>query len=132
VQRECVDRDLAGFVQPTSPSFDPAAASTGLGQRQVALELVLGQRSRVVVTADSQSVDPVLYLRGGCEQPFTLSRPGDAASLICNDNATNSRLFTLARLSEDLAPGVYYVVLDSDSLTGGLVNISLSVSDPQP
>lgn len=127
VQTECLASRPEDFIQPVDPAFDPSTARSGLGLRQVALELVLEVESRVSVSADSQSIDPVLYIKGGCEEIETLRDPNDPTQLLCNDNATGNPLFPLAQIDQVMKPGIYYIIVDSDSLVGGLVNISLNV-----
>ncbi len=119
----------AGFVQPLDPSFNAASATTGLGARQVVIELVVERASALSVSADSLTLDPVIYLKSGCEAGDVLRAPNDPNLLLCNDNATGNAQFPLATLNTTLTPGVYYVVVDGDSLEGGLVNVSLTLEN---
>jgi hypothetical protein len=128
VDRACVSTLPPEFVQPTDPSFDASSAQVGFGLHQVAIEVVLEAPTRLTVNADSQSVDPVIYVRSGCESSTTLSAEGDAADLFCNDNATGNPLQPFARVDRELSAGVYYVIVDNDSLTGGPINITMSLS----
>lgn len=132
VEPLCVTALPVGFIQPKDPSFNLAEAQTGYGLHQVAIEVILESATRLTVTADSLSLDPVIYLRSGCESAETLSALGDAADLLCNDNATGNALQPLARVDRELPAGVYYVIVDNDSLTGGEVNISLRLSHSAP
>ena len=132
VEPLCVTALPEGFIQPKDPNFNIAEAQTGYGLHQVAIEVILESTTRLTVTADSLSLDPVIYLRSGCESAETLSVAGDAADLLCNDNATGNALQPLARVDRELPAGVYYVIVDNDSLTGGEVNISLRLSHSAP
>jgi hypothetical protein len=67
----------------------------------------------VVLVADTDSVmtnvDTILYLRSDCVNPDT--------ELICNDDLSGQS--AASRITASLLPGIYYLVVDAQTATGG-------------
>ena len=125
VQTTCLNDVPSGFIQPTEVAFNADRVTTGLGLHQVAIELILETESEVSVTTSSNSIDSVIYIKSGCEEKTTLRSPTNSSVLLCNDNVTENS--ANARLEHTLPRGVYYIIVDTYSLNGGLVNITLDV-----
>jgi hypothetical protein len=129
VQTECLAQVPDGFIQPLESRFDPSTATSGLGQHQVAVELVLEEERRVEINANSETLDPVLYLKHGCEMRSVVRLANDQNRALCNDNATGNPRFPMARVEGTLPAGVYYVIIDSATQPGE-VNLTVSISAP--
>jgi cysteine-rich repeat protein len=129
VQPECLAAIPEGFKQPTDPDFDSSSATSALGLHQVAVELILETEQQVEISANSDNLDPVLYLKHGCEARSVVSLVDENNRRLCNDNATGNPRFPLALVEGKLPAGVYYIIVDSPTGTGS-INLTLSITDP--
>ena len=125
VQTNCLNTVPNDFVQPTSSEFNADEAETGLGLHQVAIELILESESDISINARSSSIDPVVYIKSGCETTSTLRDPDNPSQLLCNDNVTNNS--PEAQLEQRLPSGIYYIIIDDYSSSGGPLNIALDI-----
>ena len=112
-----MSRDVTG-VLANGASSELQGACGGIGD-EVAYEIVIEDPSVLVVSSDraTNMADTVLYLRTQCLV--------ESSELACNDNISAQN--TNSRISANLAPGVYYLVIDSKDTMGGMFSIHVDL-----
>ena len=138
VHTECIERfSSVNFVQPTSDLFDPQVSNPniGYGRQQAVVEVIIVRSMNLEVSVTSNTIDPVVYLQNSCDSESLLPPLQGSVDLNCDDNSgtqqqgTNFGSFRgVPYLVRTLNPGVYYVVVDSSSSSGGQFSIDVSLT----
>ena len=117
VQR-LVSRDIVGLLMQSGSSDVAGACGGSLGD-EVAYELVVEHPSVVVISSDraTNMADTVLYLRSQCLV--------ESSEIACNDDISTQN--KNSRITATLAPGVYYLVIDSKNTMGGMFAVHVDV-----
>jgi cysteine-rich repeat protein len=139
VHTSCVEELPIGFVQPTSENFDANLnnLNSGYGRNQAVIEVILKEDTRMIIKAFSESVDPLIYVQNSCDSNQLFRALDDQSdSLNCDDNNGSLRDDPImnpyagsAYLAQNYPRGVYYIVVDSQSILGGAINVQLEFEE---
>jgi cysteine-rich repeat protein len=139
VHTSCVEELPIGFVQPTSENFDVNTdnPNSGYGRNQAVIEVILREDTRMVIKAFSESVDPLIYVQKSCDSDQLFRALDDQSdSLNCDDNNGSLQNDPImnpyagsAYLAQNYPKGVYYIVVDSQSILGGAINVQLEFEE---